>query len=59
MQINKNARVKAGPLIVGTLIKVIEETDEEGFVCILLEDSKPYKTGDQVNLDKWEFQYVG
>ena len=54
---HKIAIVKAGPLLPGTRVLVTEETDEDGFLCTLLSDSKCYKTGDEVNLDRWEFSY--
>ncbi len=56
-----NATVKAGSVLKeGTRVQVQnwQDHDEAGyFSCILLEDSKPYKMGDEIDLDKWELNF--
>lgn len=40
-------------VLTGALVKVMGE-QEDGYSCILLQDFKPYKTGDEVYLEKYE-----
>lgn len=51
------AVVKTGSILKeGTKVRAVN-WQENRFSCILLEDSKPYRKGDIVYLEKWELNF--
>lgn len=54
------ATIKEEGILKGMRIQVLNWVDHEEagyFSCLVLEDHKPYKKGDKIDLDKWQLSF--